>query len=143
MRREWYTGARRAGRFDSRVVEPGPPPVLTADGILLVYNGADDRLVYRTGWALFDAHDPTQLDGQGADHEQGDARGAETREQCGGIEQVQADRRPQQRCRDDGNASCDRGTLRGHSGRHRDTRGTGDRCRAHRPMMTVRPLRPQ
>jgi len=52
---------RRPGRFDSRVVEPGPPPVLTPDGVLLVYNGADDGLVYRTGWALFDARDPTRL----------------------------------------------------------------------------------
>jgi predicted GH43/DUF377 family glycosyl hydrolase len=52
---------RRPGRFDSRVVEPGPPPVLTPEGILLVYNGADDRLVYRTGWALFDGNDPTRL----------------------------------------------------------------------------------
>jgi len=52
---------RRPGRFDSRVVEPGPPPVLTPDGILLVYNGADDALAYRTGWALFDARDPTRL----------------------------------------------------------------------------------
>ena len=51
---------RRPGRFDSRVVEPGPPPVLTPEGILLVYNGADDRLVYRTGWALFDRDDPTR-----------------------------------------------------------------------------------
>ena len=52
---------RRPGRFDSRVVEPGPPPVLTRDGILLIYNGADDRLVYRTGWALFDPMDPTRV----------------------------------------------------------------------------------
>ena len=52
---------RRPGRFDSRVVEPGPPPVLTPDGILLIYNGADDNLVYRTGWALFDAKDPTRV----------------------------------------------------------------------------------
>jgi predicted GH43/DUF377 family glycosyl hydrolase len=52
---------RRAGRFDSRVVEPGPPPTLTEDGIFLVYNGADDRLVYRTGWALFDKTDPTRV----------------------------------------------------------------------------------
>jgi predicted GH43/DUF377 family glycosyl hydrolase len=52
---------RRPGRFDSRVVEPGPPPVLTPEGILLVYNGADDRLVYRTGWALFDGKDPTRV----------------------------------------------------------------------------------
>src|SRR6185437_4358493 len=35
----------RAGKFDSRVVEPGPPPIVTKDGILLVYNGADDNLV--------------------------------------------------------------------------------------------------
>jgi predicted GH43/DUF377 family glycosyl hydrolase len=52
---------RRPGRFDSRVVEPGPPPIMTEDGILLLYNGADDRLVYRTGWALFDRDDPTRL----------------------------------------------------------------------------------
>jgi predicted GH43/DUF377 family glycosyl hydrolase len=52
---------RRPGMFDSRVVEPGPPPLLTKDGILLIYNGADDRLVYRTGWALFDRADPTRL----------------------------------------------------------------------------------
>jgi predicted GH43/DUF377 family glycosyl hydrolase len=52
---------RRPGMFDSRVVEPGPPPVLTKAGILLIYNGADDRLVYRTGWALFDRADPTRV----------------------------------------------------------------------------------
>ena len=52
---------RRPGRFDSRVVEPGPPPMLTRDGVLLIYNGADDRLIYRTGWALFDRDDPTRL----------------------------------------------------------------------------------
>jgi predicted GH43/DUF377 family glycosyl hydrolase len=52
---------RRPSFFDSRVVEPGPPPVMTPDGILLVYNGADDRLVYRTGWVLFDRRDPTRV----------------------------------------------------------------------------------
>jgi len=52
---------RRPGRFDARVVEPGPPPILTDDGILLIYNGADDQLAYRTGWALFDKKDPTKL----------------------------------------------------------------------------------
>jgi predicted GH43/DUF377 family glycosyl hydrolase len=34
---------------------------MTKDGILLLYNGADDSLVYRTGWALFDRNDPTHL----------------------------------------------------------------------------------
>jgi hypothetical protein len=29
---------RRPGKFDSRVVEPGPPPIVTRDGIVLIYN---------------------------------------------------------------------------------------------------------
>jgi len=53
--------ARRPGRFDSRVVEPGPPPLMTPEGILLVYNGANDQLVYRAGWVLFDRADPTRV----------------------------------------------------------------------------------
>jgi len=52
---------RRAGNFDSRVVEPGPPPILTPSGIVLIYNGADDQLVYRTGVAIFDRADPRKL----------------------------------------------------------------------------------
>jgi predicted GH43/DUF377 family glycosyl hydrolase len=34
---------------------------MTPEGVLLIYNGADDRLVYRTGWALFDRDEPTRL----------------------------------------------------------------------------------
>jgi beta-1,2-mannosidase len=49
---------RRPGAFDSRVMEPGPPPLLTDAGILLLYNGADDHLVYGPGWVLFDRQDP-------------------------------------------------------------------------------------
>jgi predicted GH43/DUF377 family glycosyl hydrolase len=52
---------RRAGDFDSRVVEPGPSPIVTKDGIVLVYNGADDKLVYRTGIAIFARNDPRKL----------------------------------------------------------------------------------
>ena len=33
----------RPGRFDSLLVEPGPPAVVTDDGILLIYNGANHR----------------------------------------------------------------------------------------------------
>ena len=51
----------RPGRFDGRLVEPGPPPLLTDDGILLLYNGADEDLVYASGQALFDPADPTRL----------------------------------------------------------------------------------
>jgi predicted GH43/DUF377 family glycosyl hydrolase len=52
---------RRPGKFDSRVVEPGPAPFLTSDGIVLIYNGADDNLVYRTGVAVFDRKDPRKV----------------------------------------------------------------------------------
>src|SRR6266852_1146395 len=51
----------RSGSFDSQVVEPGPPPVMTSEGIFLIYNGADDKLVYSTGWVLFDKKDPTKV----------------------------------------------------------------------------------
>jgi len=52
---------RRLGNFDAQVVEPGPPPIVLPQGILLIYNGADDRHVYRVGWALFDKKDPRRV----------------------------------------------------------------------------------
>lgn len=51
----------REGMFDSGLIEPGPTPLITDHGILLLYNSADDDLVYRTGQALFDINDPTRL----------------------------------------------------------------------------------
>ncbi len=51
----------RPGYFDSRLVEPGPQPLLTDDGIVLLYNAADSALVYAAGQALFDPADPTKL----------------------------------------------------------------------------------
>lgn len=51
----------RDGKFDSRLVEPGPQPLMTNRGILLLYNSADQDLVYRAGQALFDPEDPTRL----------------------------------------------------------------------------------
>jgi beta-1,2-mannosidase len=53
--------ASRPGSFDSQVVEPGPAPIITPQGIFLIYNGADDKLVYSTGWVLFDRNDPTKV----------------------------------------------------------------------------------
>jgi len=52
---------RRPGQFDSRVVEPGPSPIVTKDGIVMVYNAADNKLVYRTAIAVFDRRDPRRL----------------------------------------------------------------------------------
>ena len=51
----------RAGKFDSRVVEPGPAPIVTPHGIELIYNGADDKLVYRTGVVMFDRDNPRRV----------------------------------------------------------------------------------
>lgn len=52
---------RRPGYFDAKVVEPGPPPIMTEQGILLIYNGADEKSVFATGWVLFDKNDPTKV----------------------------------------------------------------------------------
>jgi predicted GH43/DUF377 family glycosyl hydrolase len=52
---------RRPGAFDERVMEPGPPPMMTRAGILLLYNGANDKLVYGPGWILFDKTDPRRV----------------------------------------------------------------------------------
>lgn len=63
----------RQGRFDNVLVEPGPPALLTDEGIVLLYNschyatGPDDPIVDRTYaplQALFDASDPTALLGR-------------------------------------------------------------------------------
>jgi predicted GH43/DUF377 family glycosyl hydrolase len=56
----------RAGRFDSLLVEPGPPAVRTEHGIVLLYNGGNHSVggdaslpphAYSPGQALFDAND--------------------------------------------------------------------------------------
>jgi len=58
----------REGKFDSRIVEPGPPPIKTKDGILLIYNGSTEATKpgenfggYYTGMVLFDPKDPTKV----------------------------------------------------------------------------------
>ena len=60
----------RPGKFDSRLVEPGPCAIWQNDGILLFYNGmnldrgGDPGLpagAYSSGQALFDPSDPTRL----------------------------------------------------------------------------------
>lgn len=61
----------RKKMFDSHVVEPGPPAIITSKGIVLLYNGknaetddADPALpkgIYCGGQALFDAKHPERL----------------------------------------------------------------------------------
>jgi len=62
--------APRKGKFDSDLVEPGPPAMLTEKGILLIYNSrnvlskGDSSLkegTYAASQALFDKNDPTKL----------------------------------------------------------------------------------
>lgn len=62
----------RRGYFDSSLSEPGPPALLTDEGILVLYNGRNAEVdslaspdmglkAYCGGQALFSAKDPTQL----------------------------------------------------------------------------------
>jgi beta-1,2-mannosidase len=63
--------SKRPNMFDSQVVEPGPPAIITDKGILLLYNGknaenedADPKLakgIYCGGQALFDTNHPEKL----------------------------------------------------------------------------------
>ena len=62
--------APRPGYFDSWLVEAGPPAIITARGIVLLYNAGnsgtygDARLparVYTGGQALYDARNPVRL----------------------------------------------------------------------------------
>ena len=68
----------RPGHFDSTFPEAGPPPVKTAAGIVLIYNGknaesgGDPNLgpnAYAAGEALFDAKNPANLYAQTAEPE--------------------------------------------------------------------------
>lgn len=60
----------RKGKFDSHLIEPGPPAILTDKGILLIYNSknsgefGDPNLppkTYAAGQVLFDKKDPSKL----------------------------------------------------------------------------------
>lgn len=60
----------RPGHFDSAFPETGPPPVLTKQGILVIYNGKNDSKegdpalavgTYSDGQALFDIDHPAKL----------------------------------------------------------------------------------
>lgn len=60
----------RSDKFDNQLVEPGPPPIMTSKGILLLYNSAGkiegtdykgSRYVYRVGAVLLDKRDPRKV----------------------------------------------------------------------------------
>jgi predicted GH43/DUF377 family glycosyl hydrolase len=60
----------RPGKFDSQLVEPGPPAVITGRGIVLLYNGKNSKVspdptlpvgIYTAGQLLFDTRDPHRL----------------------------------------------------------------------------------
>jgi predicted GH43/DUF377 family glycosyl hydrolase len=62
--------APRRRRFDSLLIEPGPPAVLTGAGIVLIYNGANHfeagdpaapPFAYQPGQMLMDGADPTAI----------------------------------------------------------------------------------
>jgi beta-1,2-mannosidase len=60
----------RPGKFDSDLVESGPPAMITNNGILLIYNSRNDQKTgdpslttgtYSAGQVLFDKHDPSTI----------------------------------------------------------------------------------
>ena len=60
----------RKGKFDSHLIEPGPPAILTDKGILLIYNSKNSGefgdpsfapKTYAAGQALFDKNDPLKM----------------------------------------------------------------------------------
>ncbi len=51
----------RPDHFDSRGIEPGPIPIITEQGILLIYNGWNDNITYKVGAVLFSVDDPTRV----------------------------------------------------------------------------------
>jgi len=62
--------APREGKFDSELVEPGPPAILTDKGILIIYNSKNHNVTgdpnlaggtYSAGQVLLDASDPTKV----------------------------------------------------------------------------------
>jgi predicted GH43/DUF377 family glycosyl hydrolase len=63
----------RRHRFDSLLTEPGPPAVLTRNGIILLYNGANHHqhgepdtppFAYQPGQILLDGHEPSAVIGR-------------------------------------------------------------------------------
>src|SRR6202008_549403 len=60
----------RDKKFDSDLVEPGPPAMVTGSGILLIYNSRNTRSTgdtslpegtYTAGYVLLDKTDPTKV----------------------------------------------------------------------------------
>ena len=59
------------GKFDCNLIEPGPPPIVTPKGILVIYHGGENdptkgdpnlpKRAYSGGQALFDLNDPTKM----------------------------------------------------------------------------------
>lgn len=67
----------RKGKFDSDLVEPGPPAMITENGVLLIYNSrsilpeGDERLpngTYSAGQALFDLSDLKKINSRSDDY---------------------------------------------------------------------------
>ncbi|MBN1154401.1 glycosidase [candidate division KSB1 bacterium] len=65
-----YLISTRRNKFDSQLVEPGPPALLTEEGIVFIYNSKNSALygdkslphgTYAAGQVLIDRNDPTKL----------------------------------------------------------------------------------
>ncbi|MCD6398631.1 MAG: glycosidase [Candidatus Aenigmarchaeota archaeon] len=51
----------RRGKFDSKIVEVGPPPVKIGDQLFFIYNSSDNYKRYSPSFLILDAKDPTKI----------------------------------------------------------------------------------
>lgn len=63
---DWELGEKplldvRENGFDSCYVETGPPPFVFKDRVVLFFNAADQRGIFRTSLALLDRNDPRKI----------------------------------------------------------------------------------
>jgi predicted alpha-1,2-mannosidase len=59
--RDWIVIERRKGYFDEKSIEPGPPPIVLENGILLIYDGWGPNGFFSPGWIILSKDDPTKV----------------------------------------------------------------------------------
>lgn len=56
-----FTIMKRKYRWESKKIGPGPPPIKTREGWLLIYHGVDENKIYRVGAGLLDLNNPQKV----------------------------------------------------------------------------------
>lgn len=51
----------RENQFDSKLIEPGPAPIIINDKLVFIFNTADEDLIYRNSLAVLDKDNPRKI----------------------------------------------------------------------------------